>query len=133
MLLTDRLSNAIGRINPYLPPEAMQDAIKQITRLHSPELIANNEAFHRMLTEGITVTYQKDGNSRGDLVWLIDFSNPGNNDFIVANQFIVVENGINKRPDIVLFVNGIPLVVIELKNAADETYNPDRLQTDPDL
>ena len=121
VLLTDRLSNAIGRINPYLPPEAMQDAIKQITRLHSPELIANNEAFHRMLTEGITVTYQKDGNSRGDLVWLIDFSNPGNNDFIVANQFIVVENGINKRPDIVLFVNGIPLVVIELKNAADET------------
>ncbi|PID76808.1 MAG: DEAD/DEAH box helicase [Deltaproteobacteria bacterium] len=73
-----------------------------------------------MLTEGITVSYQKDGSQRGDLVWLVDFANPQNNDFIVANQFTVIENGVNKRPDIVLFINGLPLVVIELKNAADE-------------
>jgi type I restriction enzyme R subunit len=69
------------------------------------------------------VTYQKDGNERGDLVWLIDFNTPENNEFIVANQFTVVEvveDGINKRPDVVLFVNGIPLVVLELKNADDE-------------
>ncbi len=73
-----------------------------------------------MLTEGIKVSYQKDGNSRGDLVWLIDFNEPENNDFVVANQFTVVENDVNKRPDVILFVNGLPLVVIELKNPADE-------------
>ncbi len=120
VLLIERLKEAIGRINPKVPAVARKDAIKQLQRLNSPELIANNETFHQMLTEGITVTYQKDGSSRGDLVWLIDFNNPDNNDFIVANQFTVVENGINKRPDVILFINGIPLVVIELKNAVDE-------------
>jgi len=120
VLLIERLQEAVGRINPKVPAEAREEAVKQIQRLNSPELIANNEVFHRMLTEGIKVTYQKDGNSRGDLVWLIDFKHPDNNDFIVANQFTVVENNINKRPDVILFVNGIPLVVIELKNAVDE-------------
>jgi len=84
------------------------------------ELLANNEAFHRLLTEGIPVSKRVDGDERGDLVWLIGFKNPYNNDFLVANQFTVVENNNNRRPDIILFVNGIPLVVIELKNAADE-------------
>lgn len=120
VLLIERLKEAVGRINPKVPAEAREEAVKQIQRLNSPELIANNEAFHRMLTEGIKVTYQKDGSSRGDLVWLVDFNNPDNNYFIVANQFTIVENGINKRPDIILFINGIPLVVIELKNAVDE-------------
>ena len=120
VLLIERLQEAVGRMNPKVPSEAREDALKQIQRLNSPELIANNESFHRMLTEGINITYQKDGSSRGDLVWLIDFNNPDNNDFIVSNQFTVVENGINKRPDVILFVNGIPLIVIELKNAADE-------------
>ena len=73
-----------------------------------------------MLTEGVKVRYQKDGNSRGDLVWLIDFSAPENNDFLVLNQYTVIENHVNKRPDVVLFVNGLPLVIIELKNPADE-------------
>ena len=85
-----------------------------------PELVANNKAFHRMLTEGVKVSYHRDGNERGDLVWLIDFKNPENNDFLVVNQFTVVENGVNKRPDVVIFINGLPLVVIELKNPADE-------------
>ena len=120
VLLLERMQEAVGRINPNVPADAREDVLKQIQRLNSPELIANNEAFHRMLTEGIKVTYQKDGTTRGDLVWLIDFNNPDNNDFIVANQFTVVENGVNKRPDVILFVNGIPLVVMELKNAADE-------------
>lgn len=120
VLLLGRLQTAIEKINPWIPSEAKQDAIKQIQRLNSPELIANNEAFHRMLTEGVNVTYQKDGSTRGDLVWLIDFKNPANNDFLVVNQFTIIENGNNKRPDVILFVNGIPLVVIELKNAADE-------------
>ncbi len=120
VLLIEQLKTAVGRINPIIPDNVREDAIKQIQRLNSPELIANNEVFHRMLTEGIKVSYQKDGNSRGDLVWLIDFKCPENNDFLVVNQFTVIENSINKRPDIILFVNGVPLVVIELKNPADE-------------
>ena len=120
VLLNPRLVDAIARINPTIPHEAQQQAIKEIERIHSPELLSNNETFHRLMTEGINVSYQKDGNQRGDLVWLIDFENPENNDFVVANQLTVIENGINKRPDVVLFINGLPLVVIELKNAADE-------------
>ena len=120
VLLIDRLQTSVAQINPDIPADARADAIKQIQRLSSPELIANNEAFHRMLTEGITVNYQKDGHKRGDLVWLIDFNNPENNDFVVSNQFTVIEEGVNKRPDVILFVNGLPLVVIELKNPADE-------------
>lgn len=121
VLLLERLRTAVGRINPKIPADAREDAIKQIQRLNSPELIANNEAFHRMLTEGIKVSYQKDGADRGDLVWLVDFNDPENNDFLVTNQFTVIENNVNKRPDIILFVNGLPLVVIELKNPADES------------
>ena len=120
VLLTERLQNAIRRINPKVPADSQEEAFKEIQRINSPELLANNESFHRMMTEGINVSYQKDGHDRGDLVWLIDFKNPENNEFIVANQFTVIENGNNKRPDVILFVNGIPLVVIELKNPADE-------------
>jgi type I restriction enzyme R subunit len=117
VVLIERLQKAVGRINPDIPPDKRDEAIKQILRLNSPELITNNEAFHRLLTEGINVTKDK---GRGDYVWLIDFNNPENNDFLAVNQFTVVENNTNKRPDIILFVNGLPLVVIELKNAADE-------------
>lgn len=120
VLLTHRMAEAVRRINPTVPPAAQEEAIKEIQRIHSPEVLTNNESFHRLLTEGIKVSYQKDGQQRGDLVWLIDFNTPENNDFIVANQFTVVEDGVNKRPDVILFVNGLPLVVIELKNAADE-------------
>jgi len=120
VVLMDRLFEAAHRINPDIPMESIAGAIRELQRLNSPELIGNNEAFHRMLTEGIKTSYQKDGSERGDLVWLIDFKNPENNDFLVVNQFTVIENNVNKRPDVVLFVNGIPLVVIELKNPADE-------------
>jgi len=124
-LLPDLLKDAVARINPTIPAEVREDAIKQLQRLSSPDLIANNEAFHRMLTQGIKVTYRKDGGSRGDLVWLIDFNDPENNDFVVLNQYTVtstssVTGTLNKRPDVLLFVNGLPLVVIELKNPADE-------------
>ncbi|MBU0473967.1 MAG: type I restriction endonuclease subunit R [Bacteroidetes bacterium] len=118
VLLVNRLKLAVNRINSTIPTDAREDAIKQIMRLSSPELISNNETFHRMLTEGIKVTYKKNGDTRGDYVWLIDFNNPENNEFLVANQFTVVENNVNKRPDIIIFINGIPLVVIELKNPA---------------
>jgi type I restriction enzyme, R subunit len=120
VLLAKRLRNALTRINPTLPPAALDEAIKTVQRISSPELLPNNEVFHRLLTEGVNVSYQKDGNTRGDLVWLLDFENIDNNEFVVANQLTIIENNQNKRPDIILFVNGLPLVVIELKNAADE-------------
>jgi len=120
VVLGERLREAVQRINPTVPQHALQDAVKAVERIHSPELLVNNEAFHRLLTEGVNVNYQKDGQDRGDLVWLIDFAKPENNSFVVANQFTIIENNQNKRPDIVLFVNGLPLVVIELKNAVDE-------------
>jgi len=120
VVLSGRLNGAVQRINPSVPHHALQQAVKEIERIHSPELLANNEAFHRLLTEGVKVSYSQDGSERGDLVWLIDFANPENNEFIVANQFTVIENNQNKRPDILLFVNCLPLVVVELKNAADE-------------
>jgi len=120
VLLAGRLEAALKRINPKLSPAMLQDALKEVQRIHSPDLLANNEAFHRLLTEGVKVSRQQEGNQRGDLAWLIDFAHPENNEFVVANQFTVIENHQNKRPDLVLFVNGIPLVVIELKNAIDE-------------
>lgn len=120
ILLNNRLKEVVRRINPTVPIAAQEEAIKELQRINSPELLTNNESFHRLITEGIKVSYQKDGQQRGDLVWLIDFNTPENNEFVVANQFTVVEDGVNKRPDVILFVNGIPLVVIELKNAVDE-------------
>lgn len=120
VLLVERLRKAVRRINPSIPTDQQEEAIREIQRIASPELIANNEIFHRYLTEGIPVSYHRDGGERGDLVWLVDFSNPLNNDFVVSNQFTVIEGSHNKRPDILLFVNGLPLVLMELKNAADE-------------
>lgn len=118
VILNDRLREAANRINATIPQEAKEDALKQIQRLNSTEVITNNEAFHRMLAEGIKVTYQHNGETRGDYVWLIDFDNPENNEFLVVNQFTIVHDNVNKRPDIILFINGIPIVVIELKNPA---------------
>jgi type I restriction enzyme R subunit len=120
VVLKQRLENAVRRINPMIPIEAQQDAVKQILRIASPDVLSNNETFHRLLTECIPVTKRVDGQERGDRVFLIDFENPLNNEFFVVNQFTIVENGVNKRPDIILFVNGLPLVVIELKNATDD-------------
>ncbi len=120
VVLKQRLENAVRRINPMIPLDAQQDAVKQIFRIASPDVLSNNETFHRLLTEGIPVTKRVDGQERGDRVFLIDFENPLNNEFLVVNQFTIVENGVNKRPDIILFVNGLPLVVIELKNATDD-------------
>ena len=120
VLLLNRLQKAVRRINYDLPIDAQDEAINAVQRIASPDLLANNIVFHRLLTEGVAVTKRVDGNERGDRVWLIDFQNPENNEFVVANQFTVIENGHNKRPDVILFVNGLPLVVMELKNAADE-------------
>ncbi|WP_028975506.1 type I restriction endonuclease subunit R [Spirochaeta cellobiosiphila] len=119
VLLWDRLRKAIARINPTLSQRDQEEALKQIQRTSSPELITNNEQFHRFLTEGITVEHSKDGYSRGHKAWLLDIDHPKNNDFLVVNQFTIIEDHVNKRPDVILFVNGLPLVVFELKNAVD--------------
>jgi type I restriction enzyme R subunit len=117
-----------------MPGGGAGEAVKQVARIASPELLVNNEVFHRMLTEGVKVDYQQDGNTRGDLVWLVDFADPANNDLLVVNQYTVVENNRNKRPDVLLFVNGLPLVLVELKNAADEKATiKQRLQAGADL
>ncbi|MDO8662982.1 MAG: type I restriction endonuclease subunit R [Candidatus Omnitrophota bacterium] len=120
VILISRLKKAINILNPTIPQEAQEQALRQVLNLPSQNLIDNNEAFHKMLTEGIEVEYLAEHGVKGDKVWLVDFNDVRNNDFIVCNQFTVIQNNINKRPDIVLFVNGLPLVVIELKNPADE-------------
>lgn len=120
IILTGRLRKQLALINPNIPEAACEQAIQKVVGLYSPELISNNEAFHQFLIEKIKIPYQQDGYQRGHEVSLIDFDNIDNNEFLAVNQFTVVENNQNKRPDILLFVNGLPLVVIELKNAADE-------------
>ena len=120
IVMVESLRHAVYRINHTLPQEVCDEAINQVLRIASPDLLSNNETFHRMLTEGVSVSVHREGAERGELVWLVDFDNPLNNDFTVINQYTIVENNHNKRPDILLFVNGLPLVIIELKNAADE-------------
>lgn len=120
VVLRERLEAAVRRLNPSLPASVQDEAVKTVLRIGSNELLADNEQFHELLTQGVTVSVYENGEERGKKVWLVDFDDPWNNDFAVVNQFTVVENGHNLRPDVVLFVNGLPLVVIELKNAADE-------------
>jgi type I restriction enzyme R subunit len=120
VVLKKRLKQAIDELNPDISEEAKEQALRQVLNLPSQNLIDNNEAFHRMLTEGIEVEVMGAEGIKGDKVWLVDFENPENNEFLACNQFTVVENNTNKRPDVVLFVNGLPLVVLELKNPTDE-------------
>ena len=120
VVMVESLRHAVYRINHTFPQEVCDEAINQVLRIALPDLLSNNETFHRMLTEGVSVSVHQEGAERGELVWLVDFDNPLNNDFTVINQYTIVENNHNKRPDILLFVNGLPLVIIELKNAVDE-------------
>ena len=120
VILLKRLQDAVDSINPGIPAEAKEEAIKKILRHTSPDIITNNLNFHKMLTEGVDIEYRYDGRIKGDKVWLVDFNNPETNEFLALNQFTIIENNINRRPDILLFINGLPLVLFELKNAADE-------------
>lgn len=120
VILKGRLQEAIARNNTHIPFEAQQEALKVIGRIASPELMVNNQEFHELLTEGVPVEYRKDGVQRGDRVRLVNFEKPKQNDFLVVNQFTIIEDNNNKRPDLILFVNGLPLVIFELKNAVDE-------------
>jgi type I restriction enzyme R subunit len=104
-----------------MPIEGREEASRKVLRPDSPSLVGNNRAFHAMLRDGVEVEYRSaDGTIRGDRVWLVDFDQPARNDWLVVNQFAVIEGQYHRRPDIVVFVNGLPLGVIELKNAADE-------------
>jgi len=142
VILGSRLREALERINPDLPFEAIEEAIRKITLPESPSLIENNRTFHKMLTDGIPVEYRREpsplpsasgkGRSAAEsamddygeivhgLVWLLDLEDLSNNDWLAVNQFTVVENKRERRPDVVVFVNGLPMAVIELKNPADD-------------
>ena len=121
VVLEGRLRDALSRLNPSLPLSALDDAVRKLTRPEGATLEARNREFHRMLVNGVTVEYRaSDGAIRGEQAKVIDFNNPDNNDWLAVNQFTVTENRNTRRPDVVLFVNGLPLGVIELKNPADE-------------
>lgn len=120
VILHKRLKTAIARINPHVPLDAQSAALQKVQRIYSPDIIANNEAFHRMLVERVKVPYQENGYERSHEVALMDFENPANNDYLVVNQYTIIENNHNKRPDVLLFINGLPVGVMELKNAGNE-------------
>ncbi|MGH9834309.1 MAG: type I restriction endonuclease subunit R [Blastocatellia bacterium] len=119
--LTGRLREAIWRLNPAIPEEAREDALRKVLRIGTPALTQTNRNFHAMLRDGVPVEYRRaDGSIAGDHARLVDFDHPQSNDWLAVNQFTVIEGQHNRRPDIVVFVNGLPLAVVELKNAADE-------------
>jgi type I restriction enzyme, R subunit len=119
VILIDNLRRSLKKINPSIPEESREYAIKQLLRSESQKLIINNENFHKMFVDGIDVPV-KSAEEDWEKVWLFDFANPKNNEFWAVNQFTITENNIERRPDVILFVNGIPILVIELKNLADE-------------
>ena len=121
VVLEYRLRQALARLNPQVPVDALEEAFRKLTRPDSPSLVANNHVIHKYLVKGVPVEYQRaDGSIGGDFVHVLDYNELENNEFLAVNQFTVVENQHERRPDIVLFINGMPVAVIELKNAADE-------------
>ncbi|MGH7287678.1 MAG: type I restriction endonuclease subunit R, partial [Myxococcota bacterium] len=121
VILERRLRDALARLNPDLPAEALEDALRKLTRLEGAELAARNRSVHRLLVDGLPVEYRTaDGEIRGAQARVVDFERVEGNDWLAVNQFSVMENKHSRRPDVLLFVNGLPLAVLELKNAADE-------------
>jgi type I restriction enzyme R subunit len=121
VVLAGRLRDAIARLNPAIPPEAQEEALRKVLRIGTPSLTQTNRAFHKMLRDGVEVEYPRpEGGIAGDRVRLVSFVDPVENDWLVVNQFTVIEGQHNRRPDLVVFVNGLPVALIELKNAADE-------------
>jgi hypothetical protein len=121
VVLERRLRQALARLNPNLPPEALEDAYRKLTRVDAPSLVHRNRAVHRMLVDGVTVEYRRpDGSIAGAQARVVDFDLPAANDWLAVNQFTVSEGQHTRRPDVVLFLNGLPLAVLELKNAAEE-------------
>jgi len=121
VVLEGRLRDALARLNPHLPAETLDDTLRRVMRSESPSLVGANRAFHRMLVDGVALEYAvAEGATKGDSARLIDFDDPSANDWLAVNQFAVKEGQRERRPDIVVFVNGLPLAVVELKNPADE-------------
>lgn len=121
VILKERLYDALTRINPEATNEQLDEAVRQIQTFKHPTLLMNNRDFHCLLTEGIDVTTQEAGHEeRTKKIWMLDTESPENNDFLALNQFTVIEGQYNKRPDIIVFVNGLPMIVFELKNSSDE-------------
>jgi type I restriction enzyme R subunit len=131
--LPNRVRDAVNRLNPTIPAVAREDAIKQVQDLGIPALLSANRHFHKLLVTGVPVQYQLDGETRGDFVKLVDWETPANNEWLAVNQFSIKGPRHTRRPDIILFVNGLPLVLIELKNPADENADVwkayDQIQT----
>ena len=119
VVLVERLRTAINRLNASIPLVAREDALQQVLYLDAPGLLAANRQFHRLLVNGVRVQYQKDGDTIGDFVRLIDFANVAANEWLAINQLSIKGPKHTRRPDIILFVNGLPLVLLELKNPAD--------------
>ncbi|MBK5958367.1 DEAD/DEAH box helicase [Rhodoplanes elegans] len=121
VVLEERLRGALARLNPGLPADALDEAFRKLLRADAPSLIERNRLVHRMLVDGVTVEYRRaDGSIAGAQASVLDFEDPERNDWLAVNQFTVAEGHHVRRPDLVLFVNGLPLAVVELKNAADE-------------
>jgi type I restriction enzyme R subunit len=120
VVLVERLRAAVERLNPAIPAAAREDAIKQVVDLGTPVLLSANKRFHQLLVGGVPVQYQKGNETRGDFVRLIDWAVPTRNEWLAINQFSIKGAHHTRRPDVILFVNGLPLVLLELKNPADE-------------
>ena len=121
VFLFDRLRTKLEDLNPKIPPEGLQEALRKVRLVSYPTLIENNRAFHRLLVEGVDVEFRNaNGQIVHDKVWLIDFANPESNEFLAVNQLTVEEGQFNRRADVVVFINGIPLAVLELKNITDK-------------
>ena len=129
VVLESAFKTALKKLNPDLPESARVEAFQHVMHLGSNDIMTNNEKFHQMLTDGVTVEYFKHGETIGLQVKLVDFDQPENNDFLVVNQFVIKENNQSKRLDVVLFVNGLPLVVVELKSAINEKATLERAYT----
>jgi type I restriction enzyme R subunit len=120
VVLTDRLLAALKRINPTLPTTALRKAAAALSAFETPDLVESNRALHRLIVDGVRVSYTADGKQKDTIVQVVDFAHPENNDWLVVNQFTVQGPKHTCRPDIVVFLNGLPLVVFELKNPGDE-------------
>jgi type I restriction enzyme R subunit len=121
VILLKRLETAVERLNPLIPQGARDEAVRRLLTSETGSLVEENRRIHRLLTDGVPVEYRSaNGQILGDRVWLLDLDAAGNNDWLVVNQFTVIEGRHQRRPDVVLFINGLPLAVLELKNAAAE-------------
>lgn len=120
VILHDRLLNQLKIINPHIPVVVLEQVTEQVAKPETPILIKNNKAFHQLLLEGVKVDYQENGEDKTDYVQLVDFSDVDKNQFLVVNQYTITGTKGNRRPDVIVFLNGLPLAVIELKNPVDE-------------